>query len=73
MKSSREPEALPVITEQAKRGARARAQDEQGAREGILVKLISTHGDERIDAFTPVDGLDDEQDAKLGDDLDHGV
>ena len=69
--SQAEPIAAAVISQKFKSRAGAISENEDAARHGMFVELISTDSGERIDAFAEIDGFAGEEDSELRKELDH--
>lgn len=66
-----EPETVAIIAEEFESGGATIAEDEEGAREGIFSELSFAQRRQAIDPVTEVDWLAGNENAKLGDELDH--
>src|SRR5215468_9382491 len=66
-----QPESLAVIDQQFYRGAALIAEDYQGAREGVELKLVLAKRDQRVDPLAKINRLAGKQNLKLRQQLDH--
>jgi len=66
-----EPEAVAVIAEEFESGGATIAKDKEGAREGIFGELTFAESRQAVDPVTEIDRLAGNENAKLGNELDH--
>jgi hypothetical protein len=66
-----EPVSLAVVRERLDRGTRAIAEDEDGPGHGVVAQHRADRSGEAVDPTAEVCGLDRDEDARLGRDLDH--
>ena len=64
------PEPLAIVRQDSDRLAAAAAEDEQAAGKRIGIEFLAAELRERVDALSPVDCVDRNQDAQLRCDLD---
>src|SRR5271157_4518272 len=67
----RQPEALPVIHQNADRGSPPAAKHKQTTRERIRLLFLLAQSGQRVDALSSIHGFDRHQDAHLRRNLDH--
>jgi hypothetical protein len=66
-----EPETVAVIAKQFKSGGATIAEDKKSAREGIFGELTFAKRRQSVDPVTEIDRLAGNENAKLGNELDH--